>query len=198
MGWLVSSTWTRKSLIQERTECWSTKKNSVAEGKPTYIVSTCLKHCYRGNAFSGVLWGVWEQRLHDTQTDAELKTELFISCDLLRCSRGEDGREWGYKDMEESMGPCYYSCPLGYLEMAPVANENWREDVRKYHDIRRLKFKPKVGMVIKLKDGCNPQYLTVVKTRPLRGQDRYGRSYKIPKKLVDKEVVEEPIDSNAV
>jgi antirestriction protein len=36
--------------------------------------------------------------------------------------------------MEESMGPYYYSCPLGYLDKVPVVtNPGWRDCVRNYH-----------------------------------------------------------------
>ena len=44
-----------------------------------------------------------------------------------------------HKPMCESMGPFYYSCPLGYLELVPVADEQWRECVRSYHAKRRKK-----------------------------------------------------------
>ena len=73
------------------------------------VKSSCLAHCFRGGRFSGVLWSVWERTF----------------------TKG-----WGYKDMEESMHPYFYSCPLGYLEMVPIeqfgGNEEWRVGVRSY------------------------------------------------------------------
>lgn len=38
---------------------------------------------------------------------------------------------WGYKTLDEQMGPYYYQCPVEWLERAPVANEAWRARVRK-------------------------------------------------------------------
>jgi len=62
--------------------------------------------------------------------------ERWIQCDLLQYSRSNDG--WGYKDMEESMHPYFYSCPLGYLAKVPIktfgGNEEWRKGVRSYHE----------------------------------------------------------------
>ena len=67
-------------------------------------------------------------------------TERWITCDLLRYQMGYG---WGYKDMEESMHPCYYSCPLGYLDMVPIdqygGNDQWREAVKVHHARRTEK-----------------------------------------------------------
>ena len=54
---------------------------------------------------------------------------IILLC-LLQSGR-QDG--WGYKDMDESMHPYYYSCPLNYLEKAPVACQKWRDWVVKFH-----------------------------------------------------------------
>jgi hypothetical protein len=57
----------------------------------------------------------------------------YIGCHLLESSGGE----WGYKSLDESVHPYYYSCPLRYLDMAPVRSSEWREGVRAYHAGRR-------------------------------------------------------------
>jgi hypothetical protein len=46
---------------------------------------------------------------------------------------------WYHKPMEESMGPYYYSCPLSYLDLAPVASWHWRDGVIQYHARRGSK-----------------------------------------------------------
>lgn len=53
----------------------------------------------------------------------------YIGCHLLECSGGD----WGYKSLDESMHPYYYSCPLRYLDMAPVQSSEWRERVHRFH-----------------------------------------------------------------
>lgn len=73
-----------------------------------------VKSCVRGDT----LWQV-----------IETPETRFIACNLLGTIDGE----WGYKDMCESMHPYRYHCPLSYLELAPVASEEWREGVRQYH-----------------------------------------------------------------
>lgn len=120
MGWLFKTGTTRRGLVEERTTEW--ERNGVQH--------VCLAHCYRGNLFSGgVLWTVWER------TGPDREPERWIGCDLLQY-RKTDG--WGYKGMDESVGPFYYSCPLGYLKKVPtVANEDWRVLVRAYHAERR-------------------------------------------------------------
>src|SRR3546814_16245151 len=63
----------------------------------------------------------------------------YIRCDLLECSGGQ----WGYKPLDESMHPYYYSCPLSYLDLAPEQSADWRAGVRAYHARRRT---PTVAM----------------------------------------------------
>ncbi|MEZ6131189.1 MAG: hypothetical protein R3C59_21150 [Planctomycetaceae bacterium] len=139
MGWTYPYGVNRKQLIAQRVEDWERDTGEMV------VKSTCLKHCYRGGVFSGVLWSVWERTF--TKDSVEVQpTQRWIQCDLLRCDRGE----WGYKDMEESMGPYYFSCPLGYLELVDLdrfgGNAEWREQVIEHH--RRRAEKQKCRAVI--------------------------------------------------
>ena len=90
--------------------------------------ATCLRHCYRGNAYRGVLWSVWEANEQFRQAHPG-EPDRGIACDLLEYRDGM----WFHKPLSERSHPYYYSCPLGYLEMVPAACEQWREQVRKYH-----------------------------------------------------------------
>lgn len=182
MGWLFSPSWNRKSLIQERIESWNSKDRDL--DNPNYVVATCLKHCYRGNAFFGVLWTVWEHKLLDRKNDKLIKIDKWIGCDLLKCENYNGTKEWGYKDMEESCGPNYCSCPLSYLELAPCTNVNWRRQVRIYHARRNIKLK--IGQVVKLKEGYEPQSdFRIVSIRPLKGVCiNENRIYRLQKKAI--------------
>lgn len=82
----------------------------------------CIRHCYRGNAFKGVLWQVWE-------FNDKFHGDTFITCDILEYRQGA----WYNKPLDESMHPYYYSCPLAYLAMAKTENAQWRESVIRYH-----------------------------------------------------------------
>jgi hypothetical protein len=139
MGWLFKCGCSCRDLIAERIENWG---RTTPEGMS--VKSTCLAHCYRGGVFSGVLWTVWERSF--TKNEAEVQpNERWIGCDLLRSQRGFG---WGYKDMDESMGPSFYSCPLKYLDLVPIerfgGNAEWRATVRRYHqrqaEKRRVRF----------------------------------------------------------
>lgn len=127
MGWLFKAGQSRQDLIAERTQGWERTNNDG-----TSIKLSCLAHCYRGGIFSGVLWSVWERTFTTNDQQVELP-QRWIICDLLRCVSGE----WGYKDIDESMHPFFYSCPLGYLDIVPIeefgGNAEWRSLVRKHH-----------------------------------------------------------------
>lgn len=128
MGWLFTCGSTRRNQIDERTRSW---EHTTADG--VLVKSTCLAHCYRGGAFSGVVWTVWERTFTKDGQDTE-PSQRWIGCDLLRHQRDYG---WGYKDMEESMHPYFYSCPLKYLNLVPVerfgGHAEWRDGVRAYH-----------------------------------------------------------------
>ncbi|QDU80469.1 hypothetical protein Pla110_21990 [Polystyrenella longa] len=133
MGWLFRVGLSRKELIAERTQEWERTGDDGMEVK-----TTCLANCFRGNTFSGVLWSVWERTFQKDDGDIQ-PTERWIACDLLRYQSDA----WGYKDMDEAMGPYYYSCPMKYLEMVPMdqfgGNTEWRETVHSHHERRRQK-----------------------------------------------------------
>jgi len=190
MGWTTTIGSTKKSIIAELTETWNCKDRRLEHNQKslqetsyiTYFNAECIKHCYRGNAYSGVLWAVWEWKMYDIHTDEHLKTERWIGCYLLKYYKRDSG--WGYKDMDESMNPYYYSCPLGYLELAPVANEEWRKGVRAYHEKRTMKFE--IGDTVKLFSTEVP-YVTITSKKPLRGH-YHGKQWRIPRNMIDKKL----------
>lgn len=134
MGWYFTYGSTRRGLIDERTEGWERTNDDGL-----VITSTCLAHCYRGGVFSGVLWSVWERTFTRDGKETD-PVQRWIQCDLLRHQRDYG---WGYKDMEESMHPYYYSCPQKYLDLVPLeqfgGNAEWRAQVIESHSKRKAK-----------------------------------------------------------
>lgn len=122
MGYFFTDGATRKDIIAELT-----KPESRKQPDGTFTVSRkTLRHCTAGN----VLWTVESVKREDMQ-----EPRTFIGCYILMPHK--DG--WGYKPMDESVGPHYYSCPLKYLELAPTRNLVWRLCVRMYWDERNAK-----------------------------------------------------------
>lgn len=66
----------------------------------------------------------------------------FVNLDLL----DKSGDQWGYKDMDESCGPCYYDCPLSLLDAATEPTTEyakaWRIKVRAFHANNTRKYAP--------------------------------------------------------
>ncbi|QDI03789.1 hypothetical protein E4A48_08820 [Xanthomonas cerealis pv. cerealis] len=121
MGWYFSSQ-SRSELIAEL----------IAPQETEHVSVKVIAHVLRGN----VLWSVIEMtaKVEDVHRDLAPGQSLrYISCDLLERSSGQ----WGYKPLEESMPPYYYSCPLSYLDLAPEQSADWRAGVRAYHARRR-------------------------------------------------------------
>ena len=133
MGWLFCEGMTRKDLIEDRTKAWERTTGDLL------VKSNCLAHCYRGGSFSGVLWAVWERTFSIDGNESQ-PSERWITCDLIQYQRNSG---WGYKDLDESMGPYYYSCPMKYLNLVPIeqfgGNKNWRSLVIAHHQRKRAK-----------------------------------------------------------
>lgn len=165
MGWYYGNS-SKKDVIDELTRDWN---RDGSNGR-------CLHKCIKGS----VLWTVWQITTQDGSSS-------HIGCDLLGSYEGE----WGYKPMDEYMGPYYFSCPLAYLDMVPVANEGWREQVRQHHaksaDGKAILRSLKPGNPVVLKASYRPREFTVTSIRPFRGMDKYGRNYRLPVKAIDAE-----------
>lgn len=145
MGWLFSERWPTRASMREH----------LCHGNGLRTI----KSCWKGNN----LWAVQEYTYD--QGEKAGQTVQFIALYLVRW-HGKDCQGWGYKDMDESAGPCYYNCPLTYLDMVPdpggYATE-WRAKVRELAE--RSKRKLIEGQRIKL---YGKEY-TVGKPRPNGG-----------------------------
>ncbi len=99
MGWTTCYSWNKlPKIISHLTENETNSSGTIRE---------CLNHCYRGASFKGTLWTVW------SITRADGTKFKYIGCDLIQYYKGD--LAFGYKDMEASMHPYKYNCPLSYL-----------------------------------------------------------------------------------
>jgi hypothetical protein len=116
------------------------------------ITWTYLKHSFRLQR----LWKVIEKRYE--LGGNVVQTERFIGLDLLR----SEHKCWGYKALTEFDGPCYYDCPLTFLDLAsPAPNTQnsieWRQKVRDHYEQlkarREMKRQAKPGSRLLLTNG---------------------------------------------
>lgn len=172
MGWLFTMGQTRKQLIKARTQGWEWTPEQKTKGE-------CLAHCCRGNT----LWKVMEITNYETG-----KVIRFIGVDLM-ANHDRNFSYWGYKDMTESMGPAYFTCPEKYLDMVPLPDsdhaQGWRDKVRAYHQLGR---DIKAGVKVRLFRGFDPDVLTVISKRPFRGKDADGRTWTLERGMI-KEII---------
>lgn len=77
-----------------------------------------IAHSLRGN----VLWMVVQRYSKETG-----EVIHYILCNLLQKERNSG---WGYKEMSESEGPMYYSCPIKFFKMVPVPPNDWAKEWR--------------------------------------------------------------------
>lgn len=121
----------RNSLCMGSTY-WKTDKAGVIDticrgvDDETCVIRLVDKHLDGDN-----LWAVWDYTNKMTG-----ESHRFIDVSMI--SRGSREGEWGYKSVEEAMGPKIYTCPLAFLDLVPEPpstrsfSAGWRDNVRKY------------------------------------------------------------------
>lgn len=111
MGW-TSARISKDAAIAEILEPFTTSANGNRV--------TVRKHTVNGSE----MW-----HIQDVRDPSGVLLRSYIVCTIFECSGGETA----WKTMDESMGPCYYKCPLSYFAEVPdpggYATE-WREKVR--------------------------------------------------------------------
>lgn len=128
MGWLFSTR-------------WSTRAELVAHLRSLASGSESKYEIVRASVIGNHHWYIGRRR--DTGV-------TWIGLDLLQGGKHDGLPSWGYKDMDESMGPCYYDCPLSFLEQVPLNPAyqyaaGWREKVRQFHADREARKSLKPG-----------------------------------------------------
>ena len=120
MGWLFGQ-YSRKDVIEDltRESSWTQPDTGVN------VRRTCLGKTYKGASFAGVLYGAF---LIECEEDGEwVEKDRYILVAMIRCQKSLP-QPWGYKDMDESVHPFYYGCPLKYFALVPkVTNQKWRD-----------------------------------------------------------------------
>ena len=97
----------------------------------------CVEH---QTAPDNTLWAVMEYTEDHESIPAGHR---WILCVLIERVNGTDisnyiSDGWGYKDMQESMGPHNYSCPARFLDMVPVIPKPWGASWRELVKIHNL------------------------------------------------------------
>jgi hypothetical protein len=168
MGWTFSySATTKQAVIDECLRDVTYETETVS--------SKAVKHSLNGNH----LWYVIEQTVKATG-----EAQRVICLSLLQYDKRD--RCYGHKDMSEDCGPCYYDCPLGFLDMVTPSDstfaEGWREKVREHHASkaeRRHKEPITVGKTYRLRnvraDYAN-EVVTITEVRHT-GRTGKGRQY---------------------
>lgn len=166
MGWLFTQGQTRHQLIERCSKGWDTDDGAK-------VVALARQ------AVGNNLWVVFEKSPPVSEANPVAKRFIIL---FLMQKDGSYG--WGYKDIDESMGPVEVSCPLKFLDMVPEVPEPygaaWRERVRAYHARASQKFS--IGQTITL---TNKLCYVVSSTRPLRARSLVsGKEYRIPRRML--------------
>jgi hypothetical protein len=123
---------------------WHTRKE-LAEHLISGNGIVTLRHCFKGNN----LWCVHETATTKAGYGGNVR---WIGLYLIKGNNNSQ-YGWGYKDIDESMGPNYHNCPLAYIELVEAHEKangygpqgyaaEWRKQVREYWEKSKRKLVP--------------------------------------------------------
>jgi len=121
---------------------WHSKEELVAHLERAGMVPhRLLKSVVKGSRH----WFVAEYERQDGTTTR------YIGLNLLQKSGGE----WGYKDLDETMGPCEVDVPLSWLDLVPDRPEYqhsiaWRARVRAHYAVKAAMPRKTAGAKVRL------------------------------------------------
>ncbi len=167
MGWLFRPNTSRQVIVDDL----------VRFEENDHGIWETLRHSLRGN----VLWCIVKWTNKKTGD-----VKKVITCHLLEKS----GNAWGYKSIDEAMGPCYYSCPVSYFNEVPVANQQWRDKVLAHHQMKTRKLV--LGDKLILADGLKVPHVVLagIDHRLLIGRADDGSLYRVTRSQI--KAVEHP------
>jgi hypothetical protein len=130
MGWTFTHNGSKAEVIAEILAPWNT--TVTAEWLRYYPEGTAIGTAVHSTVIAKQLVGnsLWYVRttVHTPPGGAPVARN-WIGLSLLENRGG-----WGYKDMDESMGPYDWSCPVAFLALAPQPEGDsaaeWRAKVR--------------------------------------------------------------------
>jgi hypothetical protein len=73
-----------------------------------------------------------------------------VVCLVAYNQRDKEGYIFGYKDMDETMGPCEHDCPAFILDLLTPIDSKWANDWRQACRVRLAKVRPRAGQVLVL------------------------------------------------
>ena len=126
MGWSFRKGATKQMVIEDRLRPWDTVSDGGEWGSPNGTRHHSVVLAWR--CVGDSLWYVRETTT--TAVDGTVTVLRWIGLSLLEAS----SYGWGWKSMDESMGPYDDSCPVEFLDMAPQPKgeyaAKWRENIR--------------------------------------------------------------------
>lgn len=146
---------------------WSCRKNLIDHLVRDNGLRT-VAYCLKGNN----LWAVHEH-----------EGKRWICLYLIRGRNDHNG--WGYKELDETMHPYYYNCPLSYLDMCEEieSSREWRAAVREWHADQAAKRKPGAEVIY----GGVPY---VIKEKVRGGWHVVVKGYDDPMRMSNKQLTE--------
>ncbi len=180
MGWLFTVGGSRKSVIASIVKSHEIKIDH-GDGNVTRNVFDVVKHCFKGAVtHQGNLWCLCRRRSYYNDVLQD-ECRWVLLCLMAYSSRDQG---WGYKDIDDAMGPLEVGCPQSYIDACTEPSNDyareWRKKVTEYN--ARLSMSVKayntatIGDVLMLVPGTKPRFVKVeqVVATKVKGKDCFS------------------------
>ena len=165
MGWTsYRATHYKKGKVDRKAECDAYFMEGLNRGYFDVLKSSMVGSVYYAAVKPLKKYGGKDSNGVSVSIDIPTDEQWVFGVVFLTSTDSKDYFNFSYKDMDETVGPCYYDCPKGILDLlTPTDNEwanNWRSECRK-----RLEEKKNPNALSKLPVGTIVQVTMPFDTR---------------------------------
>ena len=165
MGWTgIHATHYKKGIIDRKAECDAYFMEGLNRGYFDVLKSSMVGSVYYAAVKPLKKYGGEDENGGKIIVDIPINEQQVFGVVFLTSTDVKDYFNFNYKDMDETVDPCYYDCPKGILDLlTPTDNEwanNWRskcrEQLEKKKNPNALSKLPE-GTIIKVVLPCDTQ-----------------------------------------
>lgn len=182
MGWTSQrATHYKKGKIDRKAECDAYFMEGLNRGYYDILKSSMVGSVYYAAVKPLKKYGDKDEDGERVIVDIPTNEQQVFGAVFLTSTDSKDYFNFSYKDMDETVGPCYYDCPKGILDLLTPTDSEWannwrakcREQLEKKNNPNSLSKLP-VGTVIQVTMPFDTKYYKEGEVVKLRKDKKWG------------------------
>lgn len=131
MGWTgIHATHYNKKGIDRKAECDAYFMEGLNRSNYEVLKSAMVGSVYYAAVKALKRYGDKNENGERTIVDVPVDEQQVFAVVFLTSVNNKDHFNFSYKDMDETVGPCYYDCPKGILDLLTPTDNKWANEWR--------------------------------------------------------------------